>query len=145
MSTATTPANAAGAVPAAGPLNRSSFGLVVLLIVELVLGSAQAIYGTTPSPGHSIGIFSTALLGTHFIWGILTIIAAIVFLVQAIRAKLRSTIITGAVGLLALVVAAAGGSSFTHDGKNGSSLMMAIATGVALFCYTFNLRFLKGN
>jgi len=116
-----------------------------LLVVELVLGSAQAIYGKTPSTGHSIGIFSTALLGTHFIWGILTIIASIVFLVQAIRARGRGVIITGAVGLLALVVAAFAGSSYTKDGMNGSSLMMAIATGVALFCYTFNLRFFQGN
>jgi hypothetical protein len=147
MSTATTPANTAGAAANnAARLTSASFGLVVMLIVQFVLGTAQNLYGTAPSPGHSIGIFSSALLGTHFTWGVLTIIASVVFLVQAIRAKAMFAIITGVAGLLALVAAAGAGSSFAQNGANGASFGMALAAAIALLCYSVNVRFLgKGN
>jgi hypothetical protein len=147
MSTSAAPANAAGTpATSAARLTSASFGLVVMLIVQFVLGIAQNLYGTAPSTGHSIGIFSSALLGTHFTWGVLTIIASIVFLIQAIRAKVRFATITGVVGLLALAGAAGAGSSFTQNGANGASFGMALAGAIALLCYCLNIRFLgKGN
>jgi hypothetical protein len=124
----------------AGRLSRASFGLVIMLAVQFVLGVAYNLYGTAPSAGKPIGMFSSPLLAVHVVFGILLILAAIDLLVRAIRASARFAIITSAVGLLAIVAAAGAGSSFTHDGAAGSSFGMALATGVALVCYTLNLR-----
>jgi hypothetical protein len=67
--------------------------------------------------------------------------AAIGALVRAIRA--RKAIVLTSAGLAAIVAAGIAGSSFVGNGNNGSSLGMALATAVAMFCYLaaiFSLR-----
>jgi hypothetical protein len=129
----------------AGRISRSSFGLVTMLIIQYVLGIAYNLYGTAPTAHKSIGLFSSPLLAVHVIFGIPLILAAIDLLVRAIRARIQVAIITSVIGLLSIIGAAASGSAFTRNGANGASMGMAVATAVALLCYTVNLRVLSGR
>jgi hypothetical protein len=145
MSTTTTPET--GRLPGqqAERIKRSSFGLVIMLIIQFVLGTAYNLYGTAPTAQKSIGIFSSPLLAIHVVFGILLILAAIDLLVRAIRARIQVAVITSVTGLLAIIAAAGTGSAFTRDGASGASLGMAIASAVALACYVINLRALGGR
>ena len=59
---------------------------------------------------------------------------------QSIRTKAGTALlVTSVVGLVAILGAAGAGSSFAQDGADGASLGMAIATAVAMLCYTVNL------
>ncbi|MCW2930277.1 MAG: hypothetical protein JWM19_1239, partial [Actinomycetia bacterium] len=98
-----------------------------------------SIYGTAPTSTKSVGMFSSPLLAIHVILGILLVIAAIMLVVRAIQAKATVVIVTTVVGLLAILGAFGAGSSFTHDGSNGVSLVMTILCAVAMLCYTANV------
>jgi hypothetical protein len=78
-------------------------------------------------------VFGDGTLAAHAIVAIVLLGAAIGALVRAIRA--RRAIAFTAVGLVAILAAAGAGSSFASNQDNGSSLGMAIATAVAMFCY----------
>jgi uncharacterized membrane protein YhaH (DUF805 family) len=145
MSHATTPAIDRPVAQQAGRINRSSFGLVIMLVIQDVLGAAYNLYGKMPSSGKSIGMFSSPLLAIHTIFGILLILAAIDLLVRSIRASVRPAVITSIIGLVAIIAGAGAGSAFTQDGANGASLGMAIASGVAMIAYLMNMRAPRGN
>ena len=71
--------------------------------------------------------------------GLLLILAALGFLVQAILAR-RPTLIAAAVlGLLAMIGAAASGSAFTGGGKRRPSMAMALLAATGLLCYGTSL------
>lgn len=116
-----------------------------MLVIQFVLGTSYAIWGTAPSAGKSIGMFSSPLLAIHVIFGILLILAAIDLLVRSIRSSIRSAVVTSVVGLVALIAAAGAGSGFTRDGADGASFVMALATGIALIAYLMNLRQPRGS
>src|SRR5579863_6986603 len=69
-----------GAPPQPGRLARlrmSSFGLVMMLILEFVLGIIYNLYGTAPTAHKSVGLFSSPDLALHVILGILLVVAAV--------------------------------------------------------------------
>jgi hypothetical protein len=141
MSTATSPmTHRPDPARGAERVSRASFGLVIMLVIQFVLGVAYNLWGKMPSPGKSIGMFSSPLLAIHVIFGILLILAAIDLLVRSIRSHQRLALITSIVGLVAMIAAAGAGSSFTSDGANGASFGMTLATGIAMIAYLFNLR-----
>jgi hypothetical protein len=146
MSTLTEPK--AGSAPAAARAERirmASFGALTMLILQFVLGTAYNLYGTAPTAGKSIGMFSSPLLAIHVILGILLIVAAAMLVFRAAGARSGPVIATSAVGLLAVLGAAGAGSAFTGHGANGASLGMAVATAVAMLCYAANLVILPGK
>jgi hypothetical protein len=71
--------------------------------------------------------------------GLLLGLVAIGVLVQAVVARHPGAVVSSALGLLALVCAAAAGASFTSSGDAADSMAMAVLTGVALLCYAVNL------
>jgi uncharacterized membrane protein YhaH (DUF805 family) len=91
--------------------------------------------------GRSFGqaFSSGALLALHTVFGLLLIVTAVSLLVRAIIARHRPVIVTSAVGLLAIIAAAGFGASFVNNSKNGASLGMALATGVAMLSYLVSL------
>lgn len=117
----------------------ASFGALTMLILQFVLGTAYGLYGTAPSAGKPVGMFSSPLLAVHVVLGILIILAAIMLVVRAVQARIRPVLATSAVGLLAVLGAFGAGSAFTQQGANGASLGMAIATAVAMACYAASL------
>lgn len=125
-------------------LRGASMGAAVMLVIQFGLGIGVNLYVTLPaagSGGRSFGqAFSNgALLVLHTVFGLLLIVTAVSLLVRAIIARHRPVIVTSAVGLLAIIAAAGFGASFVNNSKNGVSLGMALATGVAMLSYLVSL------
>jgi hypothetical protein len=131
------------AARAAGPdrtarlarLRTSSFGAVVMLIIEFILGMIYNLYGTAPTSAKSIGLFSSPDLALHVVLGILLFIAAVGQLIRAITIRHGLSIWLSALGMLAIIAAGGAGLGFTSKGAAGASLGMSLAFAVALACY----------
>lgn len=121
-------------------LSRASLGAAVMLVLQYGLGIGVNLYISVPtggSAGSTIGrAFSNGpLLAAHAVLGVLLVLTAVSLVVRAVIARHRAIIVLSALGLLAILAAAGNGISFLHSGADGSSLGMALATGVALLCY----------
>ena len=116
-------------------LRMASFGALTMLILQFVLGTAYSLYGTAPTPSKSVGVFSSPLLATHVIVGILTVIATGMLVFRAVQAKAGPVLALSIAGLVAVLGAVGAGSAFASKGANGASLGMALATAVAMLCY----------
>jgi hypothetical protein len=121
-------------------LRRASFAAFAMLVVQIALGIYVNLYLTVPSADHGHGIGQAiangpAGLTLHIVVGLLLILAALGFLVQAVLARRPALIAAAALGLLAMIGAAASGSAFTGSGKNGASMAMALLAAVGLLCY----------
>jgi hypothetical protein len=125
-------------------LRRASFAAFVMLVVQLALGVYVNLYVTVPSADHGHG-FGQAIangpagLTLHIVLGLLLILAALGFLVQAVQARRPALIAVAVLGLLAMVGAAASGSAFTGSGNDGASMAMALLAAVGLLCYGVSL------
>jgi hypothetical protein len=125
-------------------LRRASFAAFVMLVIQFALGSYVNLYVTVPSADHGHG-FGQAIahgpagLTLHIVLGLLLILAALGFLVQAILARWPTLIAAAVLGLLAMIGAAASGSAFTGSGKDGASMAMALLAAVGLLCYGASL------
>ena len=109
-------------------------GAAVLLIIQFGIGIGVNLYATLPQHKSFLStVFGSAVLATHAIVALLLLAAAIAALVRAIRA--RTAIVFTSVGLAAIITAAIAGSWFVNNHSNGASLVMALATAVAMFCY----------
>jgi hypothetical protein len=130
------------ATPRLATLRGNCMGAAVLLIVQFGLGIGLNLYVTLPAHKSFLStVFGSAVLAVHAIVALALLGAAISALVRSIRAR-RAVAFT-AVGLAAIVAAAAAGVSFAGSQGNGASLAMALATAVAMFCYLaaiFSLR-----
>jgi hypothetical protein len=142
MTSAQQDAPAATATSQLAALRGNCMGAAVLLIIRFGLGIGVNLYVTLPKNRSFFStVFGSAMLAAHAIVAILLLGAAIGALVRAIRA--RKAIVLTSAGLAAIVAAGIAGSSFVGNGNNGSSLGMALATAVAMFCYLaaiFSLR-----
>ena len=140
MAHSTAEPSAALAPKAANRIRMASFGALTMLVIQFVLGTAYGLYGTAPTSGKSVGLFSSPLLATHVVLGILLLIAAAMLVFRVVQARAGTALlVTSVVGLVAVIGAAGAGSSFAQNGADGASLGMAIATAVAMLCYTVNL------
>ncbi|MBO0825523.1 MAG: hypothetical protein J2P28_03280 [Actinobacteria bacterium] len=121
-------------------LRRASFGAFVMLVIQSGLGIYLNLYVTVPSADHGKG-FGQAItngpvgLTVHIVLGLLLILAALGFLVQAILVRQPALIVAGALGLLAMLGAASSGGSFTNSNNDGSSMTMGALAAVGLLCY----------
>jgi hypothetical protein len=125
-------------------LRRASFAAFVMLVVQFALGIYVNLYVTVPSADHGHGLGQAiadgpAGLTLHIVLGLLLILAALGFLVQAILARWPALIAVAVLGLLAMIGAAASGSSFTGTGKDAASMAMAFLAAVGLLCYGTSL------
>lgn len=130
-------------------LRWSSIITLALLLVQYGIGIAVNLYVTVPAADHGHGIGQAvangpAGLSLHVVLGVALILAAMGVLAQAIIARHRPTIITSAIGLLAITGAAFAGSEFVSSDATAASMTMAVLTGVALACYAASL-YLSGQ
>ena len=116
-------------------LRGASFGVVVMLIVQFILGMIYNLYGTAPTSTKSIGLFTSPDIALHVILGILLFLAAVGQLVRAIGARHALSIWLSAIGLVSILGAGFAGLGFTGSGAAGASLGMSLAFAVALACY----------
>lgn len=139
-STQTPPATAAQ--PGLAALRGNCMGAGVLLIIQFALGMTVNLEVALPRHGSFLGtVFGSAALAAHAVVALLLLGAATAALVRGIRS--RRAIAFTAVGLAAILTAAAAGAAFVGSQGNGASLAMALATAVAMFCYlaaVFSLR-----
>jgi hypothetical protein len=125
-------------------LRRASFAAFVMLVVQFALGIYVNLYVTVPSGDHGHG-FGQAItngpagLTLHIVLGLLLILAALGFLVQAILARLPALIVVAVAGLLAMIGAGASGSAFAGSGRDGASMAMGALAAVGLLCYGTSL------
>ena len=121
-------------------LRHASFGLVILLVIQYVLGLSYNLHGTAPTATKDISEFSSPLLAVHVTNGLLLILAAIYLVVVAVRARVRLAVTTSSVGLLSVLAAFYGGEEFIHNGGvSGYSMLMGVMMAVALLCYVVNV------
>jgi hypothetical protein len=115
-------------------LRGNCMGAAVLLIIQFGIGIGVNLYVTVPTHKAFLpAVFGSATLAAHAIVALLLLGAAIGALVRAIRAR-RAIVFTSA-GLAAILAAGITGSAFVSNASNGTSLGMALATAVAMFCY----------
>jgi hypothetical protein len=129
-------------------VRRGSLAALVLLVLQYGIGMYVNLYVTVPRDDHGGGLGSAiangpAMLSSHAVLGLLLGLVAIGVLVQAVMARHLGAIVSSALGLLALVAAAAAGASFTSSGDAADSMGMAVLTGAALLCYAVNLYALR--
>jgi hypothetical protein len=125
-------------------LRRASFAAFVMLVVQFALGIYVNLYVTVPGADHGHGLGQAiangpAGLTLHIVVGLLLILAALGFLVQAILARRPALVAAAVLGLLAMIGAAASGSAFTGSGQDGASMAMALLAAVGLLCYGASL------
>ena len=128
--------------PRQAGLRQANLAILIVLIVQFALGMGVNLYVTLPAaghPGHASWFGNGALLALHAALGIFLILAAIFVLVRAIMARNVTIIVTSAVGLVAILLAAFFGSGFTDKLTDGYSIGMALAFAVALACYAIGL------
>jgi hypothetical protein len=128
-----------------GRVARASFGQLILLLIQYVLGLAYNLYGTAPTAAKKVDAFSSPLLAAHAVTGTLLIVAAIYLTVISVRAGTRLAAVTSAIALLSLIAAWASGDAFTQNGDNGLSMAMGVLTAVALLCYLVNVKVLAAR
>ena len=117
-------------------LRGNCMGAAVLLVIQFGLGTAVNLYVTLPKhKSFWSTVFSQGAVAVHAIVALLLLGASVSALVRSIRRGHRLLVAFTAVGLLAIIVAAAGGVAFVRNGSAGASLSMALAAAVALFCY----------
>jgi len=125
-------------------LARGNLAAAIMLLIQYGLGIGVNLYVTLPAAGgggRGIGdAFSSGpVLAVHTVLGLLLILTALSMVVRSVIARHRASIVTSAVGLLAILAAAGFGAGFTRDGSAAASLGMALATGVALLSYIIGL------
>jgi heme A synthase len=139
MATKSAPSVPTVPAPQTNRIRMASLGALTMLIIQFILGTAYAIYGTAPASGKPIGMFSSPLLALHVVMGILLIIAAVMLVVRAVQARITPFIVTSVIGLLVVLGAFGAGSAFAGSGGDGASLAMALLTAVAMLAYATNL------
>lgn len=120
----------------------ATLAVLIALSIQFGLGAGINLYVTVPAvgePGHGAFFSGIPLLLLHATLGCVLIIGALSVLVWAILARNATVIVTSAVGLAAILTAAAFGAAFVLNLTNADSLGMALATAVALACYTVGL------
>lgn len=141
-STGTTVPGTAGRLTArrVSGLRRAGLAALVMLAVQSALGTYVSLYVTVPSADHGRG-FGQAIgngpagLTLHIVLGLLLVLAALGFLVQAIVVRRPALVAAAVLGLLAMAGAAAAGAAFTGSGRDGASMAMGVLAAAGLLCY----------
>lgn len=129
-------------------LRANALAALVMLVLEFGLGVAVNLYATLPRADHGQQLFvafgsavtrGPIILTLHALLGTFLLITAVAALVRAVGARRVAHITLTAVALVVIVAAWLSGASFVGDGGAGSSMGMAVATGVAFLCYVLVL------
>ena len=116
--------------------------LVVLigLAIQLALGMILNLYIAIPAADGRVSYLreietAPGVLTAHALLATLLLATAGIMLLRAVALRDRAVIALVTAGLAALLGAFAAGELFVRSGTNGTSLSMAILTGIAFLCY----------
>jgi hypothetical protein len=127
-----------------GGLRANSLAATVMLVIEFALGVVVNLYAKLPRSDAGKTLFSAfgaavtdgpVALTLHALLGTLLLITGISAVVRASLLRRGVLITVTGVALLAILLAWLSGTRFVGDSGNGESLVMALATGVAIVCY----------
>jgi hypothetical protein len=125
-------------------LRANAFAVTVMLLIEFGLGVGVDLYADVPASDHGKGLVAAfgasvsggpIVLTLHALFGTLIIVSGISVLVRAAFIRRLSLVAVATLALTAIIVAWVSGSWFVGGTGNGASLVMALATGVAVLCY----------
>jgi hypothetical protein len=138
---------------AARRLRDHSFGQVILLVVQTVLGMRVNLFVQVPAGDQGKGLLSSfgnamskgpAEIAAHAGLGLLLFINACLLVVYALPVRGTSPKIASVLGWLTIIGAAVSGASFVNatpntSATNNASFTMALLTMIAIACYAWNL------
>ncbi len=125
-------------------LRANSFAATVMLLIEFGLGVGVNLYAEVPASDHGKGLvaaFGASVTGgplvliLHALLGTLLIVTGVSVVVRASLARQLTLVAIATIALSAILLAWVSGGRFVGDMGNGASLVMALATGVAVLCY----------
>ena len=131
-----------------GIVRRTSLGMMVALLVQFVIGMAVNLYDTVPSRDHGGGALTAigralsggpAALAIHAGLGLVILVGTIALVARSVLSRRPALIGLSVVTLLAILGAVSSGAAYVNKADNGSSMGMAVLTGVALLCLALNL------
>ena len=131
-----------------GILRRTSLGMMVALLVQLIVGMAVNLYDTVPSRDHGGGDLAAighalsggpAALAIHAGLGLAILVGTIALVARSVLSRRPALIGLSVVTLLAILGAVSSGAAFVNKADNGASMGMAVLTGVALLCLALNI------
>jgi hypothetical protein len=134
-------------------LHRASLGTSVALLVQYAVGMWVSLYVTVPARDQGGGEFAAigralangpAALAVHAGLGLVILLGSVALAVRALSARQPFFIVTASVSLLAVLGATGSGAAFVNRSQDGTSLSMALLTGLALLCHIVNLYRLSG-
>lgn len=129
-------------------LRTNSFAALVLLLLEIAIGMGVNLFTTLPANGAGKSLFvafgkavtyGPLALTIHALLGTVIVISGITAVVRAVTLRQTMPTVLSCVAILAILVAWLSGSGFVGEGDNGSSMSMAVASVVAVFCYAYIL------
>ena len=134
---------------------QTSLIAVLMLIAQFLLGMGVNLFVVIPKdhpgsnpPEYFSGVAQSVawallhghiLLILHAAFGLVLVFAAIGTLVQAIRSRARSLIITAAFGAFGVIAAGVNGGSYLNYHEDFSSMIMAAGFAVAVVSYVTGL------
>jgi hypothetical protein len=129
-------------------IRRTSLGMMVALLVQYVIGMWVNIYATVPARDHGGGALTAigralsggpAGLAIHAGLGLAILLGTIALVARSVLSRRPALIGLAVVTLLAILGAVSSGAAYVNKADNGSSMGMAVLTGVALLCLALNL------
>ena len=124
-------------------LRTIAFAMVGLLVLQYVLGMVTNMFVQFPETDQ-VNLLWDAARGqlpslAHIILGVLLLVGAIIFVIRATAKHQRGWIVSSAVGLVAILVAAIGGATYVSSQSDAWSMVMALGFIAALLAYGWGL------
>jgi hypothetical protein len=132
------------ATPRIRGLRANALAAVAMLLIEYCLGISVNLYATLPDADHDKSLFGglpsavgngPVLLSLHALLGTLLLITSTAALIRSARLHGPPLIGLTAIALTAIIIAWLSGSEFVGHMQNTASLVMALATALAMLCY----------
>jgi hypothetical protein len=115
--------------------------MVVILLGELLLGMANALWLQLPDSGSGwIAGSSSGLLGIHMLLGLALVVLAVWITVTAVRCRDRNWLTASIVGVVGILLAFGSGLAFMGQTSNDvASFCMALGCAIAIAGYMYGL------
>ena len=115
--------------------------MVIILLGELLLGMANALWLQLPDSGSGwIAGSSSGLLGIHMLLGLALVVLAVWITVVAVRGRDSNWLTASIVGVVGILLAFGSGLAFMGQTSNDvASFCMALGCAIAIAGYTYGL------
>jgi hypothetical protein len=129
-------------------LRINAFAATVMLLLQYSLGIWVNIDSTLPGADKGAGFWGAFLdsitngpvtLALHAVLGSLLVVSAVTLTMRAVRTRRSLWIVLATIGLTSILIAWLSGVRFVDTQSATPSLLMALCTALAIFCYVLVL------